>query len=296
MYVRSAHLLSSGILLMGFVFNAQHAVAQLGNGDCDRACLESFVDRYLDAVIDNEPAAVPLADLVRFTENGQRLAIGDGLWNTMKAKGSYRLFVADVPAGQVGFIGTIEEDHRDPAQSNGALLALRLRIENDEITEIEQFVARDAGAWERVSAMGEPRGAFAEAIPRRERMSRADLIATANTYFTGMQQNDGKGDYPFSSACDRFENGMHATNAATQKITPLSGPAPSSSSRDYCTSCTGFAIVASWPSTKNEASFSVSYFSIIRAGPRAISRRPTGVPLRRVRRSRGPVTSPSCSK
>ena len=32
---------------------------------------------------------------------GQRLLIGDGLWNTMKAKGDYRLFVTDVPAGQV---------------------------------------------------------------------------------------------------------------------------------------------------------------------------------------------------
>jgi hypothetical protein len=46
-------------------------------------------------------------------------------------------------------------------------------------------------------------------------MSRADLIATANKYFTGMQQNDGKGDYPFSPDCDRYENGMHSTNAET---------------------------------------------------------------------------------
>ena len=189
--------------------------AQLGNGNCNRQCLEGFVDRYLDAVVANDPAAVPLADDVRFTENGQQLRIGDGLWNTLKSKGDYRLFVADVPAGQVAFIGTISEDHRDPGQATGALLGLRLRIENDEIAEIEQFVARDTGAWERVAAMGSPRAAFLEPVPARERMSRTDLIATANQYFTGMQQNDGHGEYPFSDDCDRLENGMQTTNAPT---------------------------------------------------------------------------------
>ncbi len=229
MFVRSRRLLFAGItgLLSGFV--VQPAIAQLGNGNCDRACLEAFVDRYLDAVIDNDPAALPLAALVRFTENGQRLAIGDGLWNTMKSKGQYRLFVADVPAGQVAFIGTIEEDHRDPEQGNGALLALRLRIEDGEISEIEQYVARDPGAWERVSAMGAPRAAFIEAIPGRERMSRADLIATANRYFTGMQQNDGTGEYPFSQDCDRYENGMHSTNADTPSGETRPDPATATS-------------------------------------------------------------------
>jgi hypothetical protein len=46
-------------------------------------------------------------------------------------------------------------------------------------------------------------------------MSRADLIATANEYFTGMQQNDGKGDYPFADDCNRLENGMQTTNRPT---------------------------------------------------------------------------------
>ncbi len=50
---------------------------------------------------------------VRFTEDGQRLLIGDGLWNTMKGKGKYRLFVTDVPAGSVTVLATIQEDHRE---------------------------------------------------------------------------------------------------------------------------------------------------------------------------------------
>ena len=46
-------------------------------------------------------------------------------------------------------------------------------------------------------------------------MSRAALIETANKYFSGMQRNDGKGDYPFSPRCDRIENGGRSTNLPT---------------------------------------------------------------------------------
>ncbi|MFO7276283.1 MAG: hypothetical protein DIU56_004530 [Pseudomonadota bacterium] len=184
------------------------------NGVCDRACLEGFVDRYLDAVIANDPSMVPLAPGVRFTEDGQELMIGDGLWNTMRAKGRYRLFVTDVPAGQVAFLGSIEEDHRDPDKGTPALIALRLKVKDMQITQIEQIVIRDEKAGARVDQMTvDP--VYLEEIPPAERMSRADLIATANKYFTGMQKNDGRGDYPFTDDCDRRENGIQTTNQPT---------------------------------------------------------------------------------
>jgi hypothetical protein len=31
-------------------------------------------------------------------------------------------------------------------------------------------------------------------------------------YFSGLERNDGKGDYPFADDCDRIENGTHTTN------------------------------------------------------------------------------------
>ncbi|MEO8466702.1 MAG: hypothetical protein ABI640_15280 [Gammaproteobacteria bacterium] len=195
------------------------AVCALANtafaADCNRVCLEGFVDRYLDAVIPDQPSGVPLAPNVRFTEDGQQLAIGDGLWNTLRAKGHYRLFVSDVPAGQVAFFGTIEEDHRDPDKGTAALIALRLKIRNQQITEVEQIVIRDENASKRVEALGAPNPIYVQAVPANERMPRADLITTANKYFSGMQQNDGKGDYPFAADCNRIENGGQSTNAPT---------------------------------------------------------------------------------
>jgi hypothetical protein len=183
--------------------------------DCNRACLEGWVDRYLDAVIDDDPDAVPMTRNVKFTEDGQRLEVGDGLWNSMKAKGSYRLFVTDVPAQQVTLLTTVVEDDRTPVGGVPALLALRLKIDSGRIREIEQIVVRDAMAAERVEALGRPNPMYRETIPPNRRMSRRDMLETANKYFTGMQLNDGKGDYPFSDDCNRLENGGQSTNAPT---------------------------------------------------------------------------------
>ena len=141
---------------------------------------EALVDTYLDAVIANDPAAVKLSSDVRFTENGQRLEIGDGLWNTMKSKGEYRIFVTDVPAQQVTFIGTIGEDHREADKEMLALLGLRLRYENGAVTEIENLSGRDVAAAQRFC---QSYAACAFTQPScAERMSRDNLLRTANLY------------------------------------------------------------------------------------------------------------------
>jgi len=210
MKTRTKILVSIGIatqLAMGLAFGQSTF--------CDRACLEDFVDRYLDATAQHDPAQVALASDVRFTENGQRLAIGDGLWRSMKSKGGYRLFVSDPTAGQVAFIGTINEEHREPDQATPALIALRMKIEDGAISEVEQFVARSVEAAQRVEALGSPHPVFLETVPENERMTRVALIETANKYFSGMQQNDGKGDYPFHEDCNRIENGRQSTNVPT---------------------------------------------------------------------------------
>jgi len=173
------------------------------------------VDRYFAAVIADDPKAVPLAPNIRFTENGQVLPVGEGLWKSMKGAGHYRLTVADADAGQIALITPVLEDNADPAKGTGALLALRLKIADGRIVEIEQVVERNEMTAQRVEALFSPRAAFSTPIPPDQRMSRADLVATANKYFTGMQRNDGKGDYPFSERCNRIENGGRSTNVPT---------------------------------------------------------------------------------
>ena len=203
------------IVTVGVALAATGTAQQAAPGACDRACLEGFVDRYLDAMVAHDPKQVPLAKNVKFTENGQRLEIPDALWNSMAAKGTYRLFVSDPQAGQVAFLGTIREEGRTPGESTPAVMGLRLKVDNQQISEVETLVVRTERAAQNLEKLGKPNPLFLETVPAAERMSREDLIKTANLYFSGMEKNDGKGVYPFTDDCNRIENGSQTTNQPT---------------------------------------------------------------------------------
>jgi hypothetical protein len=173
---------------------------------CDRACLEGLVDQYLDAMLAHDPHKAPFAAVVGFTENGQKLELGDGLWRTFTGKGSYRMFVDDVEAGHVAFLGSIRE------ADTQAMLALHLRVRNGKITDAETLVQRNEKSAQGFDEIGY---AWREPVPVGERASRADLLRIANMYFSGMQRNDGKGVYPFDDDCNRIENGVYTTNVPT---------------------------------------------------------------------------------
>jgi hypothetical protein len=51
------------------------------------------------------------------------------------------------------------------------------------------------------------------------------MIETANKYFTGMQMNDGLGDYPFADDCNRIENGGQSTNVPLREGQTMPDPA-----------------------------------------------------------------------
>jgi hypothetical protein len=76
---------------------------------CNRACLERAIDGYMDALVERQPARLQLAPSAKFTENGQRLDVGDGVWRTITGRGRYALRITDVEAGQAVLMGTIRE-------------------------------------------------------------------------------------------------------------------------------------------------------------------------------------------
>ncbi len=77
---------------------------------CGRACLEGFVNQYLDALAAHNAFGMPLARKVKFSENDVVLNLGDGVWNTITGMATYKLYVADPHSGQVGFFGTMREN------------------------------------------------------------------------------------------------------------------------------------------------------------------------------------------
>jgi hypothetical protein len=162
-----------------------------------------------------------------------RLPLGnEGLWFRMSGKGTYKFYIPDIETQQIAFIGTAREGGGAPAAKPGAkpaeptvvAIALRLKIANGLITEVEQLVIRPEtnlmgeGSASKfpptgvsVEKIGSPHKVYTEVIPEAERPSREELVKTANYYFAGLQRNDTKGYYPFTDDCERLENGMQTT-------------------------------------------------------------------------------------
>ena len=190
-----------------WLLGAGGALAQPPAVACNRDCLIRMAEQYLDALAAKDPQRVPIAANAKYTENGQRLPRGDGLWNSISGRGTYTLHVADVVAGQIATFSTMRE------AGAPIVIAVRLKVAGGAIAEIETQVARSENAARGFEALGAPREAFSRLTPPADRMSRADLVRTANMYFSGMQLNDGKGSYPFADDCNRIENGNQTTNA-----------------------------------------------------------------------------------
>jgi hypothetical protein len=89
---------------------------------CDRACLERFVNQYLEALVACDAKRAPLRETAKYTENRTSCRSARGRWKTAEAVGSYRIYIVDPQAGQVGFIGTLRE------AGLWGMIALRLRI------------------------------------------------------------------------------------------------------------------------------------------------------------------------
>ena len=176
--------------------------------DCGRACLEGFANQYIDALVAHDPSRVPLAKNVKFTENGQELAVGDALWATASnPPTTYRIYFTDPQTGQVGFNGLMKE--------NGGLvlISFRLKLSSDKkITEIEQIVARDDGRFFGGKSLTTPDPIYAEILDPADRSPRADMITIADSYFKALERMDGTRPVPFADTCNRFENGMQTTN------------------------------------------------------------------------------------
>ena len=172
---------------------------------CDRACLEGVVNDYLAALAARDPSKVSFADNVKFTENTAKLKIGEGFWQTANGVGTYKLYFTEPEAGEAGFIGTMRE------WDNPVIFCLRLKVSAGKISEVEDFVVRDPGAGKALEGKT-PNPLFSETVPAAERATREELVQTANMYFSGLQNNDGKGVYPFADDCNRMENGTQTTN------------------------------------------------------------------------------------
>ena len=200
---------SLSALLLAFVSVAS-ADAQTA---CDRACLRTMLDQYLNAVVKHDPSAAPLVVGFRQTENAINVRPGNGVWKTITALGKMQRRYFDPVTGQAGYYGLVEEG------GSTALVTVRLRVENRQLTEAEWYIARenDPGlngprqAGRPPANLLNPQYLIANpppdrVVPRDQRVSRDALIRIVDSYFDAITSHDGSVALTHPG-CGRVENG-----------------------------------------------------------------------------------------
>jgi hypothetical protein len=192
------------------------AVACLGRpvqaADCDKACLEQIANAYRAAYLKHDVTLAPFAPHVRYSENNAEMAFPDGTWDTVTQEVDRPLVLSDPATGQIGIYTSVLQ-----RQTQG-FLAVRLRVRDRHITEVEQVIATKRN----VSAPPVPMGdalqyhrdpAMGAAIPEAQRLPRAQIRKLADGYFSTLQYNTGEiRGTRFAAGAVRHENGMPYTD------------------------------------------------------------------------------------
>jgi hypothetical protein len=206
------------------------------------AQLITLMDQVVQALLANDASRLPLAEGFRYTENGQQLDIGDGLWRTLSAYAGqdpriapasaslkYRLNVVDAANGEIVAYRAIDES------GTGGILIIRLKAVGGKINELEAIPVRHEYSGPRggtvtllqarmmqmfnPALLGAVDPIFATAAPT----NRASLIAATNAYFDGQEASRSAG-ISFDVACARRDNGHQVTGVASSP--PLDAKKP----------------------------------------------------------------------
>jgi hypothetical protein len=203
---------------------------------CDRDCLVGVTRTYLSALVAHDPGAAPLADNVRFVEDIKALSPGEGLWQSVRSgPSSFAIYVPDEVNQSAGFLGMMTymatpappmgataEDRAKLASAEKTeqpvLVAIRLKLENGNITEAEHLLASINEA--NMVTLQTPRAGLVTEVPAGQRMDHDQLIKIGASYYDALDDNDGT-LMPFATDCERHENGMITAGANA-------GPGPNS--------------------------------------------------------------------
>ncbi|NLT33159.1 MAG: hypothetical protein GXX81_06955 [Acidobacteria bacterium] len=216
------------LLLLGSLSNA--------SADCSRGRLEELTEKYFESLTAHSAAMLPLAADVKFTENGVERKIGEGFWQTA-GKPLLRRTLIDTAKCSTAVIAVVEEPYDSKTVGTGMggsmgapgvpaakprpkpaegtvrpiLFAVRLKVENDKISEVETIVARENEFMFNPEVVLSTKDQDWETIlPPEKRTPRKVLADAANHYFDLFKEGSTV-SVPFAEVCDRWENGFLAT-------------------------------------------------------------------------------------
>jgi hypothetical protein len=145
-----------------------------------------MVDQYIAAMVKHDPSGLPLTSDYKYTENTAAMPLGDGLWvGASEAPTTFKIYALDPVSHQAGLFAVMKEFDKP------VILALRLKIENGNISEIEHVVARSVRESS-LPNLTTPRPALLGTVPPAERVSRDEMWRIANSYFEAIEHSGAK--------------------------------------------------------------------------------------------------------
>jgi hypothetical protein len=190
-----------GALFAAFVFSVSAAAMPRGE-------LVAVMEKYIAAVAKHDPSGLSLAKNVKLVENTRVIPVGKGLWETTTGGfTNFKIFAADPVLDQVGGIGVILVDHLP------TIISARLKIVHGEITEIDHLVIPRYGGDLNPNMLA-VRPGLVTPIDPAERISRAEMLRIANSYYEALVHSNGD-LCPFADESQRRENGGVSAGAKT---------------------------------------------------------------------------------
>src|SRR5215831_5187528 len=172
-----------------------------------RGDLGWYAERYFELLPSGGHERLPAAPGVVFTENGQVLRLGQGLW----AAATRAVTVADRESGQIATWGMVSE------AGQGAILGVWLKVGADDlITSIDTFVVRTddmsstflgGGGLLDAERLARPTPGLLDLLREAERPSADELRRAVDGYLDGVSADDA-GLIPVTDDCLRIENGV----------------------------------------------------------------------------------------
>lgn len=175
------------------------------SGECTRELLDGLLTAYFAALSAGDPASLPLADDVKFTENAMVVQIGSTPFWMNAGDTKYSQRALDTTACSAAAQAVIPENGMDLP------VALRIKVEAAEITEIETIVVRPGDYTASFAVDSNPAAIISIAedigwhdeVPQAQRPTRQELTSWIDKYFRAFPS----GVCNVTSACRRLENG-----------------------------------------------------------------------------------------
>lgn len=200
--IRKVMLGVIALFLMSSIQGIPNAAAATA---CDRECLKGFVTQYLNALSSHKPEALPVTPNIKFTEDCKEMKLGEGMWKSISRLRDYRRDILDVRgATAVSFL--VAEENDAPV-----LYVIRLKIENNKISEIESMAVRNQkeGMLFNPQNLQTVNKTMTTPPEKSQLNSREDAIKMALTYPEGLRIGSFvKADSPMAPDAYRYENGQ----------------------------------------------------------------------------------------